>query len=131
MTLLMLDTDVSSYIIKGRPDSLISRFERHAEEVCVSVITAAELRFGAERVQRPKLTELVEGFLERLSILDWTNAVTHLCSTPFCSRKSRDAHRRHGLADCCARDVRGINTRNKPYKALKFQGSDWKSGSEG
>jgi tRNA(fMet)-specific endonuclease VapC len=77
MTLLMLDTDVSSYIIKRRPDSLLSRFEKHAEELCVSVITAAELRFGAERVQRPKLTELVEAFLERLAILDWTNAVTH------------------------------------------------------
>jgi tRNA(fMet)-specific endonuclease VapC len=66
----------SFYIIKRRPDSLLSRFEKHAEELCVSAITAAELRFGAERVQRPKLTELVEAFLERLAILDWTNAVT-------------------------------------------------------
>ena len=67
---------MSSYIIKWRPDSLISRFEKHADELCVSVITAAELRFGAERVQRPKLTVLVE-VLERLAILDWTDAVIH------------------------------------------------------
>jgi len=73
----MLDTDVSSYIIRRRPESLLSRFEKHSEELCVSVITAAELRFGAEKVKRPKLTELVEGYLERLAILDWTNAVTH------------------------------------------------------
>jgi tRNA(fMet)-specific endonuclease VapC len=77
MTLLMLDTDVSSYIIKRRPESLLSRFEKHAEQLCVSVVTAAELRFGAEKAGRPKLTELVEAFLERLSILDWTVGVTH------------------------------------------------------
>src|SRR5579883_2010893 len=44
----MLDTDISSYIIKRRPPSFVQRFEAHAEELCVSVMTAAELRFGAE-----------------------------------------------------------------------------------
>lgn len=77
MTLLMLDTDISSYIIKRRPESLLSRFEKHAEQLCVSVITAAELRFGAEKAGRPKLAELVEAFLERLSIVDWTDGVNH------------------------------------------------------
>jgi predicted nucleic acid-binding protein len=47
------------------------------ERLCVSVITAAELRFGADKAGTPKLTELVEAFLERLSILDWTDGVTH------------------------------------------------------
>lgn len=42
---------------------------------CVSVMTAAELRFGAEKAGRPQLVELVEGFLERLAILDWTDGV--------------------------------------------------------
>jgi tRNA(fMet)-specific endonuclease VapC len=41
------------------------------------VITAAELRFGAEKEAGPKLIELVEAYLERLAILDWTNEVTH------------------------------------------------------
>jgi tRNA(fMet)-specific endonuclease VapC len=41
------------------------------------VITAAELRFGAEKAARPKLAELVEAYLDRLAILDWTNEVTH------------------------------------------------------
>jgi len=77
MSLLMLDTDLSSYIIKRRPESLLNKFEAHAERLCVSVITAAELRFGAEKVKRPQLTELVEAFLERLAILDWTNSATH------------------------------------------------------
>jgi len=43
----------------------------------VSVITAAELRFGAEKAARPKLNDLVEAFLDRLVILNWTNEVTH------------------------------------------------------
>lgn len=38
-------------------------------------MTAAELRFGAEKAGRPKLVELVEAYLDRLAILDWTNEV--------------------------------------------------------
>jgi tRNA(fMet)-specific endonuclease VapC len=76
MTGFMLDTDISSYIIKRRPETLVEKFEKHAETLNVSVITAAELRFGAEKAARPKLAELVEAYLERLAILDWTNDVT-------------------------------------------------------
>ncbi len=76
MTGFMLDTDISSYIIKRRPATLAEKFEKYAETLNVSVITAAELRFGAEKAGRPKLTELVEAYLERLAILDWTNEVT-------------------------------------------------------
>ena len=76
MTGYMLDTDISSYIIKRRPATLVEKFEAYAETLNVSVITAAELRFGAEKAGRPKLTELIEAYLERLAILDWTNEVT-------------------------------------------------------
>ena len=78
MTGFMLDTDISSYIIKLRPAALAAKFQKHADSLCVSVMTAAELRFGAEKAGRPQLVELVEAFLERLSILDWTEGVcTH------------------------------------------------------
>jgi tRNA(fMet)-specific endonuclease VapC len=77
MTGFMLDTDISSYIIKRRPATLVEKFEKHAESLNVSVITAAELRFGAEKAGRPKLAELVEAYLERVAILDWTNEVTN------------------------------------------------------
>ncbi len=76
MTLRMLDTDISSYVIRRRPAAVVERFERHAEELCVSVITATELRFGAEKAGRAELAELVEAYLARVAILDWTNAVT-------------------------------------------------------
>lgn len=76
MTGLMLDTDISSYIIKRRPAAIAERFHKHADSLCVSVITAAELRFGAEKSGRPHLVELVEAYLERLAILDWTESVS-------------------------------------------------------
>ena len=76
MTGFMLDTDISSYIIKRRPASLAEKFQKHADSLCVSVMTAAELRFGAQKAGRPQLAALVEGYLERLAILDWTDSVT-------------------------------------------------------
>jgi tRNA(fMet)-specific endonuclease VapC len=76
MTGYMLDTDICSYIIKRRPEPLVGKFEEHADSLCVSVMTAAELRFGAEKLGRPGLFDLVEAFLERPAILDWTAEVT-------------------------------------------------------
>lgn len=75
MTAFMLDTDISSYIIKRRPAALVEKFQAHADSLCVSVMTAAELRFGAEKSGRHQLVELVEDFLERVAILDWTDSV--------------------------------------------------------
>jgi tRNA(fMet)-specific endonuclease VapC len=76
MSGFMLDTDISSYIIKRRPATLVAKFKQNAETLSVSVMTAAELRFGAEKAGRPGLTELVEKYLERITILDWTSEVT-------------------------------------------------------
>lgn len=77
MSLTLLDTDVASYIIKRRPAALADRFEQSARELCVSVITVAELRFGyAKRGAGGALENLVEDFLSRLTILDWTDAET-------------------------------------------------------
>jgi tRNA(fMet)-specific endonuclease VapC len=75
MSLYMLDTDISSYIIRKRPDSLLQRFQKHAEVLCVSVVTAAELQFGAEKAARPALSALVNEYLARLPILDWTQGI--------------------------------------------------------
>jgi tRNA(fMet)-specific endonuclease VapC len=76
MTGFMLDTDISSYIIKRRPATLVDKFEKHGETLNVSVITATELRFGAQKAVRQTLAELVEAYLDRLAVLDWTNEVT-------------------------------------------------------
>ena len=72
----MLDTDISSYVIRRRPPVIAERFERHAEQLCVSVMTAAELRFGAVKAGRADLARLVEAYLARVTILDWPESAT-------------------------------------------------------
>ena len=67
----MLDTDTCSYVIRRRPAEIAARFARHAEDLCVSIMTAAELRFGAEKSGRAGLVRLVEEFLARLDVFDW------------------------------------------------------------
>jgi len=76
VTLLMLDTDISSYVIRRRPPVIAERFERHAEQLCVSVMTAAELRFGTVKAGRADLARLVEAYLARVTILDWPESAT-------------------------------------------------------
>jgi len=52
---LMLDTNICIYIIKNRPSSVLDRLVASpTEDVGISVITAAELRFGASKSARPE-----------------------------------------------------------------------------
>jgi tRNA(fMet)-specific endonuclease VapC len=76
VTLLMLDTDISNYVIRRRPPVIAERIERHAEQLCVSVMTAAELRLGAVKAGRADLARLVEAYLARVTILDWPESAT-------------------------------------------------------
>jgi tRNA(fMet)-specific endonuclease VapC len=73
MHLYMLDTDISSDIIKQRPLSVLERFEQlHMEQLCISAVTYAELRYGAERSSSQKVNlPIVEDFVSRLSVLPW------------------------------------------------------------
>jgi tRNA(fMet)-specific endonuclease VapC len=48
----MLDTDVCIYIGKEYPSKLLGRFNRLAEQICISTITLAELHCGAENSAR-------------------------------------------------------------------------------
>lgn len=67
----MLDTAACSYVIRRRPVEVAARFARHAAELCVSIMTATELRFGAEKSGRAGVVQLVEEFLARLDVFDW------------------------------------------------------------
>ena len=45
----MLDTDISSYVIRKRPDSVRDRFRGlDSGQLCVSVISEAELLYGVK-----------------------------------------------------------------------------------
>lgn len=70
----MLDTDISSYIIKQHPQAVLSRFDAIPPgEMCISVITLAELLYGIELSRSKTLNrELVDEFTSRLSIVPWS-----------------------------------------------------------
>jgi tRNA(fMet)-specific endonuclease VapC len=72
----MLDTDISSYIIRDRPESVRRRFQQlDYQQLCISVVTEAELRYGVRRARRAPGIDLdVEDFLRRLAILSWDSA---------------------------------------------------------
>src|SRR5258708_11436399 len=66
----MLDTDICIYALKDRPATLRGRFNRLAEQICISAVTLAELAFGAERSARPSENlAVVSLFVGQLDVL--------------------------------------------------------------
>ena len=74
----MLDTDIASYVIRRRPESLLSRFADHADELCISVITEAELLYGVEKKSSKAIAEAVDQFLMRLTVLNWNRTAARM-----------------------------------------------------
>jgi len=72
----MLDTDISSYVIRKRPESVRTRFrELDGGQLCISVVSEAELLYGVKAKGSPrKLASMVADFLRRLTVLDWSRA---------------------------------------------------------
>jgi tRNA(fMet)-specific endonuclease VapC len=69
----LLDTNIASYIIKGNFPQVRDRLVKiPMSEIGISVVTEAELRFGAARLPlAAKLGIAVEEFLLRVEILSW------------------------------------------------------------
>lgn len=70
----MLDTNMVSYIVKGRSLAASDRLLAMTQDevACVSAITEAEIRYGLSR--RPEATTfkaLMEGFLASIQVLPW------------------------------------------------------------
>ena len=72
----MLDTDISSYIIRERSPELLTRFhEIPTNDLCISVVTLAELLYGVTRSSSQQINRtIVERFVSRLTILRWNRA---------------------------------------------------------
>jgi tRNA(fMet)-specific endonuclease VapC len=69
----MLDTDMCSYIIKEHPESVRQRFQTLAmEQLCISVVTYAELIYGVERSSSKRVNRpIIEDFVRHLDVMDW------------------------------------------------------------
>lgn len=71
----LLDTDTCIYALKQHPGVLKTLLSKSRSEVGTSVITEAELRFGAAKSTSPaKTLGLIENFLRPLSIIEFTSA---------------------------------------------------------
>jgi tRNA(fMet)-specific endonuclease VapC len=72
----LLDTNICIYIQNGRHTEVVSRFEAMAEhELGVSVITASELAFGAQKSGLPRNVEALKKFLLPLQVYEFTDDV--------------------------------------------------------
>lgn len=74
--LLMLDTDICSYIIKQHPRVVLETLQSRAEsgdEIVISSVTYAELLYGAERSgNTAKHRRLINALVERLAdVMPW------------------------------------------------------------
>ena len=67
------DTDICSYILRQRPAAVLQRFARvRPDRIWLSVIVAAELRYGAQRLASPKFAAAIEAWLAGFAIRPWT-----------------------------------------------------------
>ncbi len=70
----MLDTNMVSYIVKGRSRAASARLlALHDDEIAtLSAITVAEIRYGlARRPEATALKALMDGFLASVQVLPW------------------------------------------------------------
>jgi tRNA(fMet)-specific endonuclease VapC len=69
----LLDTDISSYIIKENPARVVDKYWEHRDShIRISTITYAELLFGAEKKNREKYEPLIERFVGRIPAIEFS-----------------------------------------------------------
>lgn len=70
MTLYMLDTNIVSDLLRNPDGRAVKRIaDVGPDAICVSIITAAELRYGCARKGSAKLLAHVEAILESVQVL--------------------------------------------------------------
>jgi tRNA(fMet)-specific endonuclease VapC len=66
----MLDTNIVIYVLKDKPIEVLDIFNRHASQMCISMITFAELLHGAEKSAQTEYNlQGIEDFTSRLEVL--------------------------------------------------------------
>ncbi len=73
-----LDTNICSYILRRHPAGMIERFSTlDPQQVWLSTIVAAELRFGAAKLASPKFSAAVEAWLAGFDVRPWPVEAGH------------------------------------------------------
>jgi tRNA(fMet)-specific endonuclease VapC len=74
MPRFMLDADTVSYAIRGQGQVAARILEHQPSELCISSITWAELRFGAEAKRSPKLRRAIASFGKDVTVMPFDQA---------------------------------------------------------
>jgi tRNA(fMet)-specific endonuclease VapC len=69
MTLFMLDTDTVSYALRGTTVVVEKLTAHRRADLCLSSITVAELRFGANKRDSKKIHRAIDAFLTGVDVL--------------------------------------------------------------
>ena len=79
----LLDTNICIYIIKQKPPAVLERFQTLTPtQVALSVITVAELEFGAKKSSQPqKNLSALQQFLIPFTIFDFNYAAATVYGT--------------------------------------------------
>jgi tRNA(fMet)-specific endonuclease VapC len=73
-----LDTNICSYILRKHPADMVERFASlERSQLWLSAIVAAELRFGAAKLDSPKFKAAVEAWLAGFDVQPWPLEATH------------------------------------------------------
>ena len=70
----MLDTDTVSWALRGQGNVSARVLEHRPSQLCISSITLAELRFGAEAKSCRKLHGVIDTFVESVAVLPFDEA---------------------------------------------------------
>jgi tRNA(fMet)-specific endonuclease VapC len=72
----MLDTDTVSFALRGQGRVAEKIVSHRPSELCVSAITLAELRFGADRRKSRKLHALIDAFIGNVAVMAFDESCT-------------------------------------------------------
>jgi tRNA(fMet)-specific endonuclease VapC len=75
----MLDTNICIYVMKNRPSTLRAKLDSVRSSICISVVTLAELYYGAENSDHVQANlEGVERFIGGITVLPFdADAAAH------------------------------------------------------
>lgn len=77
----MLDTDTVSFALRGYGRVAERLLEHRPSELCISSITLAELRFGAEVRRSRKLHRLIATFVDAVGVVSFDQAAADRFAT--------------------------------------------------
>jgi len=91
----MLDTDTVSFALRGQGRVAERLLEHRPSELCISAITLAELRYGAEARRSRKLHRLISTFVEAIEIMSFDQSAASrfaAVAAALARAASRSAH---------------------------------------